>query len=190
MNLRPLAIATLLVAVACVPRPPIFVKTSDTSDLRKSVQDAQFDVQKITTVNIIDFKRAFEKRYESQEKFTNEFARELEIALALGNHKGLVLSLELPAVEIDSANKAVRISTPNGDVTGSEEYCVVRLKYRVKNSEQKEIISGEIEEKTLKHDFLHPNQSKLFYAVRGVQQHLVDYLRGRMPEGNIQSLKP
>jgi hypothetical protein len=77
-------------------------------------------------------------------------------------------------------------NTPGHMQTTSIEFCVIKLSYIVKNKEGATLLEGQVQERTAKGEFLHPNQSKLANAVQGVQKHLVDYLRGRMAAENIQ----
>jgi len=192
------ALASLLLLlglVACTRRPPIFVVTKAASV--DAVKTARFNLGKIQKVDLHDFKRAFVKKYGDEAAFLKGFHADLSTQLAAdAAPNGSKYTLELPSLDVDSFVVSSTMMVGGGPnmparmQTTSTEYCVIKLDYRVRTANGAVVLEGKVQERTAKGEFFHPNQSKLANAVAGVQQHLVDYLRGRMPAENIQSPEP
>lgn len=186
------SVLLLLGLVACTPKPPIFVITR--SALVDSVKTAKFELGTVKKVELHDFKRAFVKKYGDEAAFLKVFHAELAAQLASeAGAGGPGFTLDLPSLDVDSyvvtSSRMVGggPNMPGHMQTTSTEYCVIKLDYRVMTADGTPVLEGRIQERTAKGEFLHPNQSKLANAVSGVQKHLVDYLRGRMPLENIQN---
>lgn len=185
----------LLGLMACTPRPPIFVLTKATSV--EAVKTARFSLEKVQKVDLHDFKRAFVKKYGDESAFLKTFHADLATQLATGSAAdGPRYTLELPSLDVDSFVVSSTMMVGGGPnmparmQTTSTEYCVIKLDYRVRATNGAVMLEGKVQERTAKGEFFHPNQSKLANAVAGVQQHLADYLRGRMPAENIQNPVP
>lgn len=194
--MKPLAPVLLLLAlVACTPKPPIFVITK--ASTVETVRGARFELGAVQRVELHDFKRAFAKKYGDEAAFLKGFHAELAARLAVdAAPAGGRYALELPSLDVDSFTVTSSMwvgggpNMPGHMQTTSTEYCVIKLDYRVRTADGTVVLEGRVQERTAKGEFLHPNQSKLANAVTGVQQHLVDYLRGRMLPENIGNPEP
>lgn len=186
---------SLLTLVACVPRPPVYVLTKSSFDSLVPLKSARLEAQPVAKVDLHDFKRAFVKKYESEAAFIQGFNKDLAQALAEGaSGESPVFRVELPLLDVDSHTISWTTMAGAGPAmhmqTHSVEYCDIRLSYAVKDDRGRVVLEGVVKESTSKGEFLHPNQSKLANAVNGVRQHLVDYLRGRMPAEHVASPEP
>lgn len=183
----------LLALAACAPpKPPIFVQTNASNESIGRVKEGRFALQAIQKVDLHDFKRAFVKRYESEEAFLKTFQADLDKALnAEARPEAATFTVELPNLDVDSHTVGYWVTTGGGpnmppmQTYHSTEYCDIRLVYRVKDAQGQVVLEGTVKESTAKGEFLHPNQTKLANAVEGIQRHLADYLRGRMPAENV-----
>lgn len=193
--MRRLAVFVVLVLVlACTKVPPIYVRTADSAGRTAALVKGRYEVAPLGVLQLDDFKRAFEKRYKDQDAFKAEFVSSLSRHLEPGSEpEGPRFKVECPSLRVSS--QTVSWSTmsagggPHGPppmpVTHSEEFCVIHLSYRVFDPSGAVVAEGVVQESTSKGEILRPNQSKLENAVEGIQKHLVDYLRGRMPKENI-----
>lgn len=186
-------LSTLVLVLACTPpKPPIWVLTQPTGVALDAVKAGRFSLQPIRVVDLHDFKRAFVKRYESEAAFLRGFQSDLEAKVnADATATSPTYTLELTKLEVGSHTVGYWTSVGGGPNMPmrqqyvSNEYCDIRLSYRVIDAGGATALEGTVVESTDKGEFLHPNQSKLANAVAGVQQHLVDYLRGRMGAEHI-----
>ncbi|GEM_PF-6330286 len=186
--------ALLLALLAgCTPKPPIWIYTGSTDASLATVKGATFHLAPIGKLELHDFKRAFVKKYGSEEEFLKVFQADLQAQLAQ-DAGGETFELELPVLNVDNAIETTTMMMGGGPGmpmtphTVSKEYCVIRMDYRVKGKDGAILLQGQVCESTAKGDFLHPNQAKLAHAVAGAQKHLVDYLRGRMAAESITAL--
>ena len=183
-------LCSAILTVGCFPtKPPVYVRTSSEEAKRLQVQSSKFEVLPPSKVVLNDFKRAFEKKYGSQEAFVDEFRKSLQSKLGEGaSPEATSFRLEIPSVLVTNDVVTTTMMTGGGGpmgpppmpITQVKEYCVIRMEYKVIAGEGSPLLEGLVIERTDKGEFLHPNQSKLVNAVDGVQRHLVDYLRGRM----------
>lgn len=187
----------LMGLLACTPKPPIYIITKSPASTLQSIKTSRFELGPVGQVDLHDFKRAFVKKYETTEAFVKKFHDSLTIQLTDGAaQNGSLYFIELPNLDVDSHTESFTMMVGGGPnmparmQTTNTEYCVIKLSYRVRNAEGIAFLEGQVVEKTAKGEFLHPNQSKLENAVQGVQKHLVDYLRGRMPGENVQAPPP
>jgi len=186
----------LMGLMACTPKPPILVITRTASDMG-AVKTASFQLGTVQKVELHDFKRAFIKKYGDEAAFLKGFHADLSAQLATeAAPGGPRLLVELQRLDVDSHTITSSYMVGGGPnmpghmQTTSTEYCVIKLDYQVKTEAGAILLEGQVQERTAKGEFLHPNQSKLANAVSGVQQHLVNYLRGRLPAENIKAAEP
>jgi hypothetical protein len=192
------ALPALVLVLACTPpKPPIFVITNPSGAALEGVKTGRFKLKPIGAVDLHDFKRAFVKRYESEEAFLRGFQTDLETKVnADAPAEATPFTLELPKLDVGSHTVGYWVSTGGGPHMPpqqhyvSNEYCDIRLTYRVIDPSGAAVLEGTVVESTDKGEFLHSNQTKLANAIAGVQQHLVDYLRGRMAIEHIAPPKP
>lgn len=190
---RPIPGLMLLLALACVPRPPVYVRTASPAERLASLKEARFLVQSMAQVDVEEFKRSFEKRYGSKEAFIEGFRKDLIARLEAGAaSEAPAYRLELPSLRVTNDVVSWTVMRGGGPMGGppmmethSTEFCVIRLAYRVVDAAGAPVLEGTVEERTAKAEFLHPHQSKLANAVEGVQTHLVEYLRGRLPGEHV-----
>lgn len=187
----------LLSLLACTPKPPIYIITKSPANTLQSIKNSRFELGPIGQVDLHDFKRAFVKKYETTEAFAKKFHDSLSAQLAEGaTLNGPLLYVDLPSLDVDSYVVTSSMMVGGGPNMPARmqmintEYCAISLAYRVKDAEGAILLEGKVVESTAKGDILHPNQSKLENAVQGIQKHLVEYLRGRMLDENIQAPPP
>lgn len=197
--MRRLPLILPLLLLACIPpKPPVYVVTQAPLEATAAVREATFDLRPIQKVDLHDFKRAFVKKYESEEAFLKAFHQDLAKALnEQASPAATTFILELPSLEVDSHTEGYWVTTGGGGPHSvpmqsyrSTEYCDIRLTYRVVGPDGRPLLEGMVKESTDKGEFLHPNQSKLANAVEGVRQHLVAYLRGRLGAEHIAAPPP
>lgn len=188
----------LLFLTACAA-PPIYITPKVTTSLNKEatttglekVKTAKFQIKQIEKIDLHDFKRAFIKKYGSEEEFKKQFQTDLSNSL---NKEATttteIFDLEITKLVVDSYADIYFSPYPLPGtgmvpVTTTTEYCVIKIDFCVKTPSGEIILEGRAAERTAECQLPHLNQSKLANAVSGVQQHLVDYIRGRMPSENI-----
>ena len=192
-----LPLLSILILASCTPKPPIFIVTKSSLDSVAKITVAKLEPKPLTKVDLHDFKRAFVKKYGSEEEFVKIFTKDLTAKLEVPTQDGApTYSIEFPKLDVDNFVVSYSVMVGGGPnmpghmQTSSTEYCVIKLDYAVKSSTGETLLEGVATERTAKGEFLHPNQSKLANAVDGVQNNLVNYLRGRMQSVNIQIPEP
>ncbi len=186
-----LALPALALTLACVKQPPILVYMRGTATQRAAVHGRPVAVGALQSVDLKDYKRAFEKKYGSEAAFKEAFVKGLQALLPATGADGV--RLELARLVVDEYTTPGYWSTVGGGPNmppvssyhGGTAYALVGVHFKVLDASGATLLEGRAEAQSAKAEFLHPNQSRLANAVEEAQRQVADFLTGKMAAENI-----
>lgn len=191
-----LIILSLFLLVSC--KKAVYIETNSSAAAAIKVKDAKFETKSIQKIELLDFKKAFAKKYNNEETFIKDFDSSLKLKLdTIHSENPASFTIEFPKIVIGNnitLNPIVSIGiVPFGSGSAgmsSTEYCKINLSYIVKTLNGEIILEGVAMAQSAEGSFLHPNISRLTNAIEAAQKNLTNYLRGKMDIANIQPPPP
>lgn len=186
--------ALLLLCAGCAPkRPPVFIWTRATAVQRDLVKGKSISVGALQAVELKDYKRAFVKRYGTEEAFKESFQRGLQALFPASTPSGGAFRLDCSHLVVDEIREPGDWITTGGGphMPPTQSYrpgriwAIVRVDFQVRDAAGALVLEGQAESKNGKAEFLHPNLTRLSGAVDEAQRHIADYLNGQMPDVNV-----